>query len=260
MNARNEIAWRVVIDQRGEGFRWGQTADEVVADWRDVLTIRASLTGDLRACEPAPGASPDLVEKVSHGVAAAFLRSLAGKRSLHASAVVRDGSSLACVGSSGSGKSTLSAELCRAHTFRLLADDIAAIDRLDDHWSVQPSETRHWLILPTDDSRNTKISVDAPAADRSAPLRCIVSLLFDDACNPPQIRPLHGARAAAALVHAMVRFESTPPLMKSELEIISDLARRVPVYELSRSRIAPIASVTDTLLSVFPGPLEGALA
>ncbi len=104
MSARSEVAWRVVVDQGGEGFRWGQTGDEVVADWRDVLTIRASLTGDLRTWEAAPRASPEIVEKVRHGVAAAFLRSLAGKHSLHASAVVRNGTSLICVGSSGSGK------------------------------------------------------------------------------------------------------------------------------------------------------------
>lgn len=254
MSEHGGIDWRVVADRDGRGFRWGFAGlDELVAEWADVLTLRATLTGEVRALVPAAGARPDVVKKVTEGLATAFLRSLAGKPSLHASAVSWRRRALICIGPKGAGKSTIAASLCAANGAGLLADDIAALSVVAGQWMVAPSEASHWLIK-TDSGVTEKCAHAAPVAPDALPLAWIVVLGFDAVQADPIMCPMTGAATAATLLEAVVRFDSSADLMRRELHFAHTVLLRTPMYRLVRSRATHVDSTIQTLLSTIGRP------
>jgi hypothetical protein len=235
----------VIVDRPDLGFRLGRLGADYLADWRGVLSLLADANGGVKAITPAPGASPDAIEKVRRGAALAFLRAIAGKHSLHASAAARDGSALVCVGPSGAGKSTMVASLCVTGEMELLADDVVAIDRLDGSWCVEPSESRVWITDGV--KRDPKAAVRVRTACSPARLRWVVLLRFDDGLTGPELRSVQGARVGAALLEATVRFELVPKSLRAELDLVGSIASRTLAFELVRPRHAPVPDVARLL-------------
>ena len=247
----NGVTWRVV-DSRGDaaGFRWGQIGDEFVAQWAGALTMRTNADGIVTAFEQDPAASPATIEKIRSGIARAFQRSLSGKRSLHASAVEQAGAALLFIGPSGAGKSTLAAHLCSSRAFRLLADDVTAIDREWGSLRVPPTEPHLWLIAE-DTEHPTKISVAAQRAVSPALLRRIIALRFDDSVRAPVVQPLRGADAVGWLTRAAVRFDATAISMKDELEATSELLAKAAVLEFVRPRRIAVDVAAEALIGAL---------
>jgi hypothetical protein len=229
-------------------FRWERRGDTYTAEWPGLIVVRATRDGTVSEIVVQPGAPLDVVEKLRNGAAVAFARSLAGKASLHASAVAIKGQALVCVGASGAGKSTLARVLCSGAAAEVLADDVAGIDEVSSHWLAAPTERTVWLHADEDTSRR-KVAVPCAYASKPAPIRWVARLCVDDELPMPRVRTLRGAAAVAALLSAQMRFDPTPDLMKREIRIAAEIARQAHVFALFRPRLAPAQSVADALLN-----------
>ncbi len=173
------VVWKVEEARDGASFRWGTLGSDLVAEWRGVLVLRVGADGRSAVVESDPGAPPGLIEKTQNGIARAFLRSILGKVSFHASSVENGEQAMLLIGPSGSGKSTVADGLCRSHGFRLLADDVAAVDVDAGHWVVSPTESKVWLTTDgslaggdqTPRSRGRRGRRPAPGPHRGARFR-----------------------------------------------------------------------------------------
>ena len=221
------------------GFRVGRDGADIVAEFVGLGTLHAHRSGHSSRFEPAHGADPEDVAKVKAGVVPALLRHLAGKLTLHGSAVAFGNGAIACVGLSGAGKSTAAAMLCSKGGGALLADDTLAIEFQPEGVDVHPTERVSWLVggaeLPTD--ARTKHPV-APHALAGTPTRlaAVCRLIFDPEA-PRRAAParLRGHRALAALLPTVIRFVvDEPDLQVVEAEHLDRLAACVPIYELRR--------------------------
>ncbi len=249
MKTPRHIDWAVVEEQDGVAFRWGYCGDELVAEWKGVLSLRATRNGELKALQPAPGAPDDLVEKARLGLVTAFLRAQRHQHALHASAVAWEGKALVCVGASGLGKSTMAERMCRRPGVRLLADDTAVIELIPGGGvRVAPSESAIWLAKR---GSGAKEPVSSPRkAEQPTALVCIVSLVFDDAARALELLDLRGGDAVSALLPSLVRFEQTSSLWARELDFMGRLVSQSRLVRATRSRDIAAATVADAMLGL----------
>ena len=230
-------------------FHWERVGDVYVAEWPGILTLYAALDGRIQEIIPASDAAQSVVEKIRRGAATAFVRALAGKASLHASAVALGNSALLLVGPSGSGKSTLAAAFCEHCGAELLADDVTGLDRPEGQWHALPSESAVWLGSGTGGVRGMKAPFAFPVAQSSKVIACAIQLAFGDSSDGMRLRSLRGADSAAAFLSALMRFDASPPHMKREIDLVGSLVTQIPVVELVRSRSAPPYLVIEGLLN-----------
>lgn len=239
------------LDTNGAvAFRWRQDGDDVFAEYPGLFTLSATAGGVLKSLEPADHLSDLAVEKLRNGFAAAFLRSLRGGYSLHASAVANARGGLLFIGESGSGKSTLAEHLCRHSGIRLLADDIAAVEQHDGAWKLVPSEGVHWVEGHCV-GQKTPIPSRLPLAG-PAPLLWIVSLRFDGSVKGPPLvsrRALRGADVITTLTTAALRFTSGPKTWLGEFAALTALASGAISLEIARTRTTPAARVVEAILT-----------
>jgi hypothetical protein len=239
--------WIVAVNAGGGEFRWRRGSDGVQAEWVGILTLEVHPDGRV-VTNAVPGTNPLLADKVLHAGAAAFLRALEGRPSLHGSAVCRSGSAWACLGESGAGKSTAAAELCRRHGFELLADDAVGLERIEGGWRVLPTESAHWLAaLPG--ARKTRVPTPARAGG-PVPLNGLVYLRFDETAPDIALRQLTGARKYGALAASAMRFERTEASCRSELDVLASLAEHAAVYELTRGPQSSSADTADAIAAL----------
>jgi hypothetical protein len=239
-----------VFESAAPAFRWGRIGDDYFAEWPGVLRLRAAIDGEIREFFAWPNAPPDRVEKVRRGAATAFVRALMGKSSLHASAVALGDSALVCIGPSGAGKSTLAATLCKTHGAELLADDVTGLEFVTTVWHAIPSEATIWVAGEGHDPNGLKRAVRFAAAESSKAIVWAVQLSFDDSLGSVEVRPLHGARPAAAFLSALMRFNPRPALMKQELDFAAGMAAQSKVFEVARPRLTSVDVVARALLNV----------
>jgi hypothetical protein len=251
MKTPGHIDWTVIEEQDGFAFRWGYSGEDLIAEWKGILSLRATRSGELKALQPVPGAPVDLVEKTRLGVATAFLHAQRHQHALHASAVALRGKALLCIGASGLGKSTMADRMCRRSGVELLADDTAVVEFLPRFGlQVPPTEPAVWLV-PQGFTAKTPAQ-PSRVAERPATLVCIVSLVFDAAARVHELREIRGVEAVSALLPALVRFEKTSALWERELEFIGHLCAGSRVVQARRSReVAP-----DTLAAELARLLE----
>jgi hypothetical protein len=252
MKAPQGIDWTVVEGQDGVAFRWAYCGEDVVAEWAGVLSLRATRSGELKALQPAQGASGDLVEKTRLGVAAAFLRAQRCQHALHASAVAWQGKALVCVGASGLGKSTMAERMCRHSGIQLLADDMAAIELVPGGGvRVAPSESAIWLAKQGSGAKQP-ISPLRQAEEPTA-LLAIVSLVFDAAAPSLELLELRGGDAVSALLPSVVRFEKTSELWARELDFLGQVVSQSRIVQAKRSHDFPADAVATALLGLLTG-------
>ena len=238
----------------GLQFRWGTDGNGFIAEWEGVVVVHADAAGTVTRVVAAPGASEHLVQKLSEGGATAFGRSRVGKLSLHASAVSDGRAAIVCVGPSGAGKSTLASALCTRPGVELMADDVAGLDHDRDGWSVVPTESRHWLVTTTQESKESV--APSRVASRTAPLRAIVTLAFDDTLAAPVLRQLRGGDVMLALMDAPIRYSLAPDSLRREFDALGKLGAETAVFELKRPRASALEStarlVYDLLAAGVP--------
>jgi hypothetical protein len=236
-------------ERQGRMFRWRWTDEGYIAEWPGILAILATSDGGIREVVISPDAPSEAVEKVRRGAAVAFARAIAGKSSLHASAVSFDGAALLCVGPSGAGKSSLAKVLCERAGARLLADDVTLVDEVAGRWHASPSETAVWLRTSADASERPKVPIPCPTAGSSAPIAWIVQMSFDDELKVPYVCPLKGAAAPAVLLSALVRFDPSPALMLREMTLAAALLTQAAILHAVRPRRGSVEATADAILN-----------
>jgi hypothetical protein len=238
-----QVAWQE--QDAAPGFRWGRLGDDYVGEWAGVLVVRASSDGSATTVSPDPSASRAIVEKITSGAAAAFIRSLQGRFSMHASAVSSGPGAILLTGSSGAGKSTLASLLCTKFGATLLADDIAGLGLENGPMRVEPSESLVWI----DDGTGNKAPFARAAETRPRALSLVVSLRFADTSAGPAVRRIRGAETVTRLLEALMRFHPRPDLWDREFELMARLAAEVPVIELVRPRRLSADETAEFLVS-----------
>lgn len=223
--------------------RVGRAGDEVVAEWVGYATLRASLSSTWSQFTPADGVEPDMALHALRPAVDAFLRSLQGGITLHASCVAYGGVAVAFLGDSMAGKSTMGALLCRDPEIELVSDDMVALAVEAERVQVLPGEPEHALrpeaarALGLTAGPNAKVTF--PAARRTVdaiPLGALVSLVFDPSAEAPITRRVRGAEAFIALSTAATRFVfDEPEFLRRELNTFGQIADRVPSFELRRA-------------------------
>jgi hypothetical protein len=192
-----------------------------------------------------PGGARDLVPLLLAGSASALLLGLAGRCALHASAVESYGLGFGFIGNSGMGKSTLAA-LCCASGARLVTDDVLRLDaggvgfccvrgtteiRLREHVAALadrlPAEARR----RTPD-RRLAVAVESVAGDGTSLALLVVPEPSRD-CRKVDIKRLSQVSALYALTrYARITGWCAPEYVRRQFDFFSDVARRVPVYDV----------------------------
>jgi hypothetical protein len=222
--------WLAQAGERGRPvFRIGRDEHRCIADWPGIARLTFDCTSGVHTFEACAGADPDLVRKIEGGSAQALLRHARGELAMHASAVCSNRGAVAFVGDSGAGKSTFAHRLAsmRDRSYALLADDCLSLDGT----TAIPTESVSWL------EREGRKLPQPPrrAATQRVPLKAIVSLVFAE--GPISIARVRGAGALKVLYRAMVRFVlDDPNVHRADIERLSALVHRVPLFELRRPR------------------------
>ncbi|MFO0663325.1 MAG: hypothetical protein U0174_05205 [Polyangiaceae bacterium] len=237
-------------------LRIGRDGDTVLAEWPELGVLRAPRNGVAHTFEPAEGADVLSLQKLERGVVVALLRHLRGELSLHASAVVQGDKAVAFIGESGSGKSTFAAYLGRKG-WLTLADDVAHIEQTDEGFFVLPSERTHFLLpdacealgVRADDGR-AKTSVDASQVGERTKLAALVSFADDDCVRVERVK---GFATVGLLLPCLARFVfDEPAVLKADLEHLSHMLARVPLYRIGRPRgFEHLAEVEQRMLEVL---------
>lgn len=194
-----------------------------------------------------------------------------GVEPLHGTVVVIDGEAVALVGDCGSGKSTLAAALL-ARGFRILTDDVMALDECGGCWSVQPGIPRLKLFpriarrLLGGDPRGTPMNPGTKklvlplnagqTVDRPVPLRALYVLsgpARSERRRPRGVRiePLTGRSAFLEVVRAAFNLLVLDRgRLANQFAFATRLVESVPVRRLSYPRrLSALPDVCDTLLA-----------
>jgi hypothetical protein len=144
----------------------------------------------------------------------------------------------------------MAAALCRGEGVALLADDTVALEGVGAGFQVIPTEPRHRLLEDT--ARHLGFSLPAERAQKAqnladcvangpAELGAVVMLAPDDRASVPRIRRLSANEAFLGLTRQLFRFVfDEPEVDLRDFELVCDVVRAVPVYELART-----ASLSD---------------
>ena len=174
---------------------------------------------------------------------------------IHGSAVVANGRAVVMLGRSGQGKSTLAAALCAREGVALLSDDAVAIDPATDAAADGPHgylvtglEQQHWLdadaraaIGGTIDNHDGKRPMNARATGDRGRLIAFIELGWTE--GPTRLVRLSPLQAMAALVPQAVRFIlDEPQVHRREIDVLTHLIDRVPVFRLERPQTLTLLS------------------
>lgn len=247
-----QVRWIHEVKVEGAvAFRAGKQGAEMIAHWPGLGKLTCARDGSRATFEPVVRASPRLIGKLERAQVRGLLRDLAGRMTVHASAVAVEGRAVLFLGSDGAGKSTAAAEMCLRHGSVLLADDAASIDVSSDHVWVAPSEADHWLTRrsrqvlgiehPRGAASRRKHAVQALSVGSGpCPLGLVIALRFDPSVTAPVLRPLPGGEAARLLLEAAIRFDvEDGEARRRELGQIAAVYGCAPFLELVRPLKSP---------------------
>lgn len=233
------------------GYFARREGDVVVAEWPHLGSFRSDRTPPFRA---ESGLSPDRTRKLEEGPVRALRRYLNGLGSLHASAVVLQGTAVAFLGESGAGKSTAAAMLCMTRGAEILSDDVLPV-LLTNPKGVEAEEgdSSLWLFPPGTSHSGQKVSSRPKAASGAFPLKLLVRLVPGSG-EGFSVRRLRGAEALRAIAAAWIRF----PLGYDDRDFafMSEFYPRVPLVEVVRPHAAAVEALLPQLemvFSEFPG-------
>jgi hypothetical protein len=138
--------------------------------------------------------------------------------------------------------------MCHRQGVELLGDDVTGV-RVDSEILALPAETLLWIAA--EDSAH-KAAVRAKAiAHGPATLAAIVSLVFHEASREVASVRLEGILAFTELLPSLIRFETTSAVWERELDFLSTLVHRVPVFRVTRSHDASPDAVADHILGLL---------
>lgn len=209
---------------------------------------RYSVEGGKRiVIEPFPDSDPERVRLFLMGSAMGALLYQRGLFPLHGSAIETPMGAIIFTGGQGSGKSTLAAEFHR-HGYRLLSDDICAVERTPKGLRVLPALAQLRLCADAytrlGEPSTARFVVDkfvVPMGESycpdPAPLRAI-HILSDQDASVPRLDVLHGFDRLRYLMENLYR----PQFLKGQrtqgdvMHTAGTIAKEVLVAVLSRRR------------------------
>jgi hypothetical protein len=207
-------------------------------------------------CEPSPDR-----EDWSDGLAIQALPlacTLRGLEPFHASGVSIQDQALMITGPVTSGKSSLAAWLVRGGA-TLLSDDVVAVDLVDGVVRAHPGG--RWLRLRSPEAalltagtgrwprpaerRRGRPRFEAPVSDGPRPLRAVYVLApAHEECEPIAELPTSGVALLAATYNLSVR---EPWRLRCQLELLHELASRVPLYRLAVSPASKAVQLAEAI-------------
>ena len=191
---------------------------------------------------------------------------LHGRELLHASSVVHDGGAIAFCAHSGAGKSSLAAHLVAAGC-RLLGDDVLALSGGSDGPVAHPAtlicnlDAEQYSLLDSAGrdrlgetiGRSDKLHLLVEQSHRDpAPLRRLY-LLERGAGGGIESTRIDAPAAEQLLALAFLPHVSTPERLANQLELVSELARTVPVHRLGAALDVPAPELARHLLRELEG-------
>jgi hypothetical protein len=211
--ADERIEW--LASQSGGGVRIGRKDEQLVIEWPGIGRLLSSPSGTEQEFSAAAGADAAVLAKFRATSLLACHRYLAGRMSLHGSAIALPGGALALVGDAGVGKSTTAMALVDGHGGRFLADDVVPIDWQGTAPLVLPVDDSFWLTADTSawfglETPARGKRAHPPRARAAAPERLegLVHLVFDDNVEVAEIQPVTGHDAFRVLSSAHVCFST----------------------------------------------------
>jgi hypothetical protein len=236
------IRWLSSVEEEGETlFRIGRDGDTYIAEWPELLTLRAAKETPPQVTEHE-GLSPVMKKKILSGAVKAYTRHLTGAMSVHAAVLARNGRAIALLGTSGAGKSTLAAYLTRALGAELVSDDVCHLEEQSGRLIAPPAGEQHFLneascvaLGLTHQGGAEKSALESPCSQQPYPLCAWVSLAFDT--HALKLQPLHGYAALAAVLGSSARLTlDDPESTRRDLERAGRWATEVPVLRFVRPR------------------------
>ncbi|MFZ4510395.1 MAG: hypothetical protein ACOYNJ_05490 [Candidatus Nanopelagicales bacterium] len=229
---------------RDEGFlQMSATAFLVKTDGVGDMLV----THDEVVLTPSSDSNVEAMDYLIYGWAPVFIRVLRRKFSVHASAVMIPGGSIAVMGAKGAGKSTTTLGLVR-RGLPLIIDDILPVDFTDEgavvHGWARPLHLRdsaadffqvsreHTLVTPTE----TKVQLNLPSHPHSLPLRFLVELQPDPLVDSITVTRLSGVQSLRACMRNTnsTGIAGVDGRGKAFFEWVTTLSQAVPIYQLTR--------------------------
>ena len=235
-------------------YRHVETATGFRLEFRDVCQVWVTLDRRAVSVRLARGVDPGVIPAFLEGNVLALLLLLAGESLLHASGVSIGGHGVAFIGGSGVGKSTLAA-LCCAAGAELLSDDVLRLVpegqgfrclsgrgevRLRPDAAALAALFRERRCRMTADGRLALRVRDGPA--QPARLAAIVApvRIAGGPIRIERLQPLDAWRATLAAPRILGTRD--PALRRTQFEMTSALAQRVPVFRAEIPAGPPFAS------------------
>lgn len=225
---------------------------EVWATWPDTLTLEDTATYLL-------------------GPVLGFILRLRGVTCLHASAVAVGNQAIAILGPAGAGKSTAAAAFAQAG-YKVLTDDIVALDERGDAFLVQPAYPRVRLwgesvnalfgaedalprLTPTWDKRYLDLQANA-SRFQEHPLPLAAIYLLGERISDPAAPFIEAVPASESLMTLVANTYANHLLDKAmraaEFKSLSRLCERVPIRRVTpHEDIAQLSNLCEGILSDF---------
>lgn len=239
-----------------DGIRIGRRGQRVVVDWPGIGRLSSSNSGNDAEFTAVACAKSAILEKFRATSLLACRRYLAGRLSLHASAVGFPYGSVVLVGDSGAGKSTTAMALVERHGGTFLADDVVPIDWDGAAPVVSPVDDSFWLNADASawfgvQTASTEKRACPPRARAVAPerLRAVVQLVFDEAVEGAAIEPVTGQDAFTVLssAHACYSTGGDEDTLRN-FAARARLARASDVFRVRRRRALETLTLATHLL------------
>lgn len=239
-----------------------------VIEWQGIGRLVAPESGAGGEFTPVRNVDGALLAKFCATSLMACQRYLAGKLSLHASAVRLPFGAVVLAGDSGAGKSTTAMSLVERDGGEFLADDIVPIDWQGSTALVAPVDDTLWLTADssewfglqapaaeTPDKRGYPARARARAPER---LSAIVQLVFDESAQGVLVEPLMGQEKFLALSHAHVCYSilGEDDTLR-DLRSRADLATAARMFRLRRRRsMSALGGVAEALANAIQRATE----
>jgi hypothetical protein len=214
MRVAGEDAIEWIPLANSDGVRIGRRGAGVIVEWPGIGRLSSSSDSD--EFTEVSVASKEFLAKFRATSLLACRRYLAGRLSLHASAVGMPYGSVVLVGDSGAGKSTTAMALVERHGGTFLADDIVPIDWDEAGPIISPVEDSFWLNadasawfgVSASTSREKSALPPRARADGPKRVRAIVHLVFDETSQNGDLQPITGQDAFTVLSGAHVCYST----------------------------------------------------
>jgi len=244
-------AARVVYEGPEGDLRYYDVGDRVVADYAHRVQIDVHARAGSAHLAVTGRTSADLMLAAYPLFTVSLLEVLKrrGRFALHAACLARDGRGLLLAGTSGSGKSTLAAALLR-DGFDFLGDDTVFLDAtgravfaFPDELDVSDATVEmvpelSWLRRRAKRPGRLKHAVPADVLGGRTVLDCMATaLIFPQVARTVRsvLEPIGPADALRELLPNVLLTDATAS--QAHLDVLGQLARRVPAFRLSAGTV-----------------------